>query len=91
MLGRPCPDRTAISERTALGIEEVKAISRGWGRDQDHFLTARRRQVSLHDTMSANYPVFVKRDVDGFFGLFIDNLVQLLLIPILCSEECAAC
>ena len=30
--------------------------------------------------MSASYPVFVKRDLDGFFGLFIDNLVQLLLI-----------
>jgi AGZA family xanthine/uracil permease-like MFS transporter len=38
--------------------------------------------------MSANYPVFVKRDVDGFFGLFIDNLVQLLLIPILCAGMC---
>src|SRR5258708_23358562 len=52
------------------------------------FLTARRRQVSLRGTMSANYPVFVKRDVDGFFGLFIDNLVQLLLIPILCGGMC---
>jgi AGZA family xanthine/uracil permease-like MFS transporter len=30
--------------------------------------------------MSAGYPLFVKRDLDGFFGLFIDNLVQLLLI-----------
>src|SRR4029077_796460 len=38
--------------------------------------------------MSANYRVFVKRDVDGFFGLFIDNLVQLLLIPILCASMC---
>ena len=26
--------------------------------------------------MSATYPLFVKRDLDGFFGLFIDNLVQ---------------
>lgn len=35
--------------------------------------------------MSQHYPVFVKRDLDGFFGLFIDNLVQLLLIVFLCS------
>ncbi len=38
--------------------------------------------------MSANYPVFVKRDLDGFFGLLIDNLVQLLLIPMMCAEAC---
>jgi len=38
--------------------------------------------------MSANYPLFVKRDLDGFFGLFIDNLVQLLLIPVLCGGLC---
>ncbi|MGE5192144.1 MAG: NCS2 family permease, partial [Deltaproteobacteria bacterium] len=38
--------------------------------------------------MSATYPVFVKRDVDGFFGLLIDNLVQLLLIPTMCSGMC---
>lgn len=31
------------------------------------------------------YPLFVKRDLDGFFGLFVDNLVQLLLIVSLCS------
>lgn len=35
--------------------------------------------------MEARYPVFVKRDLDGFFGLFVDNLVQLLLIVQLCS------
>lgn len=29
--------------------------------------------------------IFVARDIDGFFGLFIDNLVQLLLILALCS------
>jgi len=38
--------------------------------------------------MAAAYPVFVKRDLDGFFGLFIDNLVQLLLIPQLCRIHC---
>src|SRR6202451_3828139 len=33
----------------------------------------------------ASYPLFVKRDLDGFFGLFVDNLVQLLLIVELCA------
>jgi AGZA family xanthine/uracil permease-like MFS transporter len=28
----------------------------------------------------ARYPLFVKRDIDGFFGLAIDNLIQILLI-----------
>lgn len=32
--------------------------------------------------------LFVKRDLDGFFGLFVDNLVQLLLIVVLCSTQC---
>ncbi len=27
-----------------------------------------------------HYPYFVKRDIDGFFGLAIDNLVQILLV-----------
>lgn len=31
---------------------------------------------------------FVDRDVDGFFGLFVDNLVQLLLITALCQFLC---
>jgi adenine/guanine/hypoxanthine permease len=35
--------------------------------------------------MTARYPIFVKRDLDGFFGLFVDNLVQLLLIVQLCK------
>ena len=39
-------------------------------------------------TPSARYPLFVRRDLDGFFGLFIDNLVQLLLIVQLCSFRC---
>lgn len=33
-------------------------------------------------------PLFVRHDLDGFFGLFIDNLVQLLLIVILCGNLC---
>jgi AGZA family xanthine/uracil permease-like MFS transporter len=36
----------------------------------------------------ARYPIFVKRDLDGFFGLAIDNLVQLLLIVTLCESMC---
>ncbi len=39
-------------------------------------------------TTPARYPLFVKRDLDGFFGLFIDNLVQLLLIVSLCGVFC---
>ncbi|MBC8115171.1 MAG: NCS2 family permease, partial [Candidatus Saccharimonas sp.] len=35
-----------------------------------------------------NYPYFVRRDLDGFFGLFVDNLIQLLLILTLCSGLC---
>jgi AGZA family xanthine/uracil permease-like MFS transporter len=38
--------------------------------------------------MSGRYPLFVKRDLDGFFGLAVDNLVQLLLIVTLCSSFC---
>ncbi|MCB9854472.1 MAG: NCS2 family permease [Phycisphaerales bacterium] len=38
--------------------------------------------------MQSPLPAFVKRDLDGFFGLFIDNLVQLLLIISLCSSLC---
>src|SRR5208283_2242196 len=31
------------------------------------------------------YPIFVKGDIDGFIGLFIDNLVNLLIITGLCK------
>lgn len=34
------------------------------------------------------YPLFVRRDIDGFFGLLIDNLVQLLAIIGLCQLLC---
>lgn len=37
---------------------------------------------------SSHYPLFVKRDIDGLFGLLIDNLVQLLLIIPLCRDMC---
>ena len=35
---------------------------------------------------SLNYPWFVRNDLDGFFGLMIDNLIQLILIVSLCRE-----
>ena len=38
--------------------------------------------------MRARYPLFVRRDLDGFFGLAIDNLVQMLLIVELCGALC---
>lgn len=38
--------------------------------------------------MAVRYPFFVRRDLDGFFGLFIDNLIQLLLILQLCATFC---
>ncbi len=31
------------------------------------------------------YPVWVRGDIDGFFGLMVDNLVQVLLIVALCT------
>ena len=33
---------------------------------------------------SSNPPWFVRKDLDGFFGLMIDNLIQLILIVTLC-------
>jgi adenine/guanine/hypoxanthine permease len=33
---------------------------------------------------SKTYPLFVKGDIDGFIGLFIDNLINLLIITGLC-------
>ena len=35
-----------------------------------------------------NSPLFVKKDIDGFFGLAIDNLVQLILIVSFCKMLC---
>ena len=37
---------------------------------------------------STHIPWFVRGDVDGFFGLFIDNLLQLMLIMVLCQYAC---
>ncbi len=38
--------------------------------------------------MGVRYPIFVKRDLDGFFGLAINNLVQMLLIVGFCGAFC---
>ncbi len=37
------------------------------------------------EKVSTSYPIFVKGDFDGFIGLFIDNLVNLLIITGLCK------
>lgn len=34
------------------------------------------------------YPIWVRGDFDGFFGLMVDNLVQVLLIVNLCTAVC---
>ena len=39
----------------------------------------------MSDGKSAPMPWFVRGDIDGFFGLALDNFVQLLLIKSLCS------
>ena len=39
----------------------------------------------MSTTNSLRYPVWVRGDLDGFFGLMVDNLVQVLLIVALCS------
>lgn len=39
-------------------------------------------------TERIRYPWFVKGDLDGFFGLAVDNLVQVLVIVALCKSLC---
>ncbi len=34
------------------------------------------------------YPLLVKKDIDGFFGLMTDNLMQLIVIGALCRHVC---
>ena len=38
--------------------------------------------------MARRLPVLCKGDLDGFFGLAVDNLVQLLLIVTFCQLFC---
>src|ERR1041385_4783624 len=44
--------------------------------------------MSEHPGPAKRYPWFVKGDLDGFFGLAVDNLVQVLVIVALCKELC---
>ncbi|MCC6356213.1 MAG: NCS2 family permease [Verrucomicrobiae bacterium] len=37
---------------------------------------------------AAREPYWARGDIDGFFGLFVDNLVQLMLIAALCGTVC---
>lgn len=37
---------------------------------------------------TTRYPWFVKGDLDGFFGLAVDNLVQVIVIVALCTQLC---
>lgn len=39
-------------------------------------------------TRTHRYPWFVKGDLDGFFGLAVDNLVQVIVIVALCKQLC---
>ena len=37
-------------------------------------------------TAGFSVPWFQKRDIDGFFGLGLDNLIQFILISALCQQ-----
>ncbi len=43
-------------------------------------------RLSLDMPPAVAPPLFVRKDLDGFFGLMIDNLIQLILIVSLCRE-----
>jgi AGZA family xanthine/uracil permease-like MFS transporter len=45
----------------------------------------RKRVLAL---MSLKVPLFVRKDIDGFFGLMTDNLMQLIVIGVLCQHVC---
>src|SRR5262249_56265387 len=49
-----------------------------------HAITSRR----MDSPTPFRYRWFVKGDVDGFFGLAVDNLVQVLVISALCKTLC---
>src|SRR5215831_20761426 len=50
-------------------------------------LSMNREQVVTKDrAMRPHW--FVRGDIDGFFGLFIDNLLQLMLVAVLCGVVC---
>ena len=45
-------------------------------------------RIIQHATRVTSLPWFVRGDIDGFFGLFIDNLLQLMLVAVLCKVVC---
>jgi AGZA family xanthine/uracil permease-like MFS transporter len=48
--------------------------------------------IMMRETLMAEtrfrYPIWVRGDLDGFFGLMVDNLVQVLTIIVLCMFVC---
>jgi len=42
----------------------------------------------VSQTRSERYPLMCRGDVDGFFGLAVDNLVQVLVLVALCQQIC---
>ena len=42
----------------------------------------------MNEPRSQRYPLLCKGDVDGFFGLAVDNLVQVLVLVGLCQQLC---
>ena len=40
----------------------------------------------MSNNSNFHFPLFVKGDVDGFIGLFVDNLINLLIITGLCNS-----
>ncbi|MDA8388874.1 MAG: hypothetical protein M0Z58_09465 [Nitrospiraceae bacterium] len=47
-----------------------------------------RDETPKEETLSMKVGGFVRGDIDGFFGLFVDNLLQLMLIAVLCGNVC---
>src|SRR5262245_43331030 len=47
-----------------------------------------RRKDRTHAYISMNNSWFVRGDIDGFFGLFLDNLLQLMVISVLGGTIC---
>src|SRR5262245_25634848 len=46
---------------------------------------SRSPQLTMTSNVPSRIPWFVRGDIDGFFGLALDNFVQLLLIAVLCQ------
>ncbi|MBN1342534.1 MAG: NCS2 family permease [Phycisphaerae bacterium] len=42
----------------------------------------------MTNTSRETYPLLCKGDIDGFFGLAVDNLVQVLVLAALCKQVC---